>query len=81
MEDAKYPLPDLDITVSEIAAILAKGWMRLTASRRVASPSEETSTPEKSDPLSEKGLDYSGPRSPSAKALTPGEWRRKGGKN
>jgi hypothetical protein len=79
MDDAKYPLPDLDGTVSEIAAILAKGWLRLSASRRAVSPSGEMPDAENTEPLSEKGLDYSGPRSPSARTLTPGERRRKGG--
>jgi len=79
MEDAKYPLPDLDGTVSEIATILAKGWLRLSASRRAVMPNEDVPDAENSKPLREKGLDYSSPRSPSARALTPGERRRNGG--
>jgi len=83
MDDEKSYLPDVEGTISEIAAILARGWLRLNASRhapvgeRVSQ--DDVRGPEDSDPSSEKGLDYSGPRSLPGRALTPGERRRKGG--
>ena len=81
MKNEKELPTDLDGTVSEIATIMAKGWLRLSAIRRVSELDNQISTPRISDPLSEKSLDFSGPRSLPAKALTPGERRRKGGRN
>lgn len=83
MDDANYPLPNLDGTVSEIASILAKGWSRLSAGRRAGmvepAAQGDVTAAGNSDQSSEKGLDSLGPRSLPARALTPGERRRNGG--
>ena len=57
--NSKKDLPiNFDETVSEVAAILAKGWLRLRATRREYDSNSYMPSSIESSPLSEKSLDF-----------------------
>lgn len=65
--------PDLlDETISEIASILARGYMQFRKCRQLDSASDNQANDAsriESEPLTEKGLDSSGPPKPSFRRL------------